>query len=82
MRNTSIDIFENRLDIILYSVSAKREISVTDIFNDVIYSNRTTILKCMSDLVELGYLTRESEHKYKATELANGLFGVSNEKAK
>ena len=76
MRNESTHIFENRLDILIYAVHTPGSFNVTDVFEAVLDSMRTTIRRCLKDLVEVGYLEKVSIYDLKATDKAKALFGA------
>lgn len=75
MRNTAQEIFENRLDILIFAVRAK-SFSVTDVFEAVLDTSRTTIRNCLKDLIESGYVEKLSIYDFQATQKAKELFGV------
>lgn len=67
--------FEKRLDILIFSVHSKREITVTDVLSCVLETTRMTARACLNDLVACGYLEKTTIYKFKATEKAKQLFG-------
>lgn len=69
--------FEKRLDILIFSVHSKREITVTDVLNCVLETTCMTARACLNDLVKSGYLEKTTVYKFKATEKAKQLFGVT-----
>lgn len=72
----SCSSFEKRMDILIFAVHAKREITVTDIAQCVLSCSRMTIRNCLKDLVCSGYMTKTSIYSYKATDKTKELFGV------
>ena len=76
MRNDSINIFENRLDILIFAAHSRSTFTVADIFEAVLEAQRVTIRKCLKDLVNAGYLEKVTIYDYKATDKAKQLFGV------
>lgn len=76
MRNDSINIFENRLDILIFAAHSRSTFTVSDIFEAVLEAQRVTIRKCLKDLVNAGYLEKVTIYDYKATDKAKQLFGA------
>lgn len=76
MRNDSRHIFENRFDILLFAVHTPDQFRVGDISTCVLGATKWTIRRCLNDLVEIGYLERTANNKFKATGMAKELFGV------
>ncbi|MFV5407585.1 hypothetical protein [Acinetobacter towneri] len=71
--------FEKRMDILIFAVHAKREITVTDIAQCVLSCSRMTIRNCLKDLVCSGYMAKTSIYTYTATNKTKELFGVGAE---
>lgn len=75
MRNTALEIFQNRFDILMFAVRAG-VFNVTDIFEAVLDTSRMTIRNCLKDLVDSGYIEKLTILDFRATEKAKQLFGV------
>ncbi|MCA4788969.1 hypothetical protein IF085_01695 [Acinetobacter towneri] len=67
------------MDILIFAVHAKREITVTDIAQCVLSCSRMTIRNCLKDLVCSGYMAKTSIYTYTATNKTKELFGVGAE---
>lgn len=76
-RERARNSFEKRLDILVFIVHAGCEISVTDVLDSVLETTRMTARACLNDLVSCGYLEKSTIYKFKASEKAKQLFGVS-----
>ncbi|NUF61556.1 hypothetical protein HUN33_00435 [Acinetobacter bereziniae] len=76
MRNTALEIFENRFDILMFAAHTTT-FNVTDIFEAVLDASRMTIRKCLSDLIESGYIEKLSVYDFQATAKTKQLFKVA-----
>lgn len=74
MRNTALEIFENRMDILVFAAYATKPFSVSDVFERVIEARRSTIRNCLNDLVSGGYLIKQSIYLFEATDKTKQLF--------
>lgn len=68
--------FEKRMDILVYSAYATKDVTVSNIIENVLNSTRDTIRACLKDLVDSGYLEKTSVWTYRPTEKTKQLFGV------
>lgn len=75
MRNTALEIFENRMDILVFAAHANI-FNVTDIHQLVLSTSRMTIRNCLKDLVESEYIERLTPYDFQATSKTRELFGV------
>lgn len=73
-RPTSVEQFDRRLDILIFSAYATKPFSVKDVFDCVFEAHIQVIRGCMTDLVTAGYLEKTTTYKYKATAKTKELF--------
>lgn len=77
MRNESIQMFENRLDILIYAANLGRAFTATEILEAVLDVQRDTVRRCLKDLTHAGYVHRISITHFLATSKTKELFGVT-----
>jgi hypothetical protein len=77
-RDESRNTFERRLDILIFAVFMKRDVTVSEVIEYVLEATRMTIRNCLKDLVSTVYMEKTGIYTYKASAKANGLFGVKD----
>lgn len=77
-RDESKNTFERRLDILIFAVFMKRDVTVSEVIEYVLEAPRMTIRNCLKDLVSTGYMEKTGIYTYKASAKANELFGVKD----
>lgn len=78
-QSNSVQHFENVTDILLYVAHANREVSLSDLQDDVLDINKGPLNLIIRRLVSAGYLISnglQAGRAYTATEKTKQLFGV------
>lgn len=74
--NRSTDSFVRRMDILIFVTHAEKAITIRELCESVLDASQSTVRACLKDLMEAGYLERESVWTYMPTQKAKQLFGV------
>lgn len=74
--NRSADSFVRRMDILIFVTHADKAITIRELCESVLDANQNTVRACLKDLIEAGYLERESVWTYTPTQKAKQLFGA------
>lgn len=74
--NRSLDSFNRRMDILIFIVHSDKAVTIKKLSESVLDASVNTVRACLKDLIEAGYVERESVWTFMPTNKAKQLFGA------